>query len=161
MSNLNVLYYLCQCSLGLTPTEAFLYRELNYCPLKSKEIIPEVDKFEYAYSYTDWALSLDPRDFVKQLSERHQGLQQRYIFCDWDTTHTSSFDLRELLGVEFDRTEAPEITHRYNRETGRVESRIGEEEIANSPRTPGLHPGAISINDDVDEPLPDNFWSND
>jgi antitoxin (DNA-binding transcriptional repressor) of toxin-antitoxin stability system len=27
-----------------------------------------------------------------------------------------------------------------------------------SPRVPGLHPGAIWTSDDFDEPLPDEFW---
>jgi len=26
------------------------------------------------------------------------------------------------------------------------------------PRIPGLHPGAIWVSDDFDEPLPDEFW---
>jgi hypothetical protein len=85
MSELNLLYYLCQCSLGLTPQEAFLSRELRSCPLKQKEIIPEVDKFEGAYSYTDWALSLDSWNFVDLLrgkSERHQSSHSSYICYD-------------------------------------------------------------------------------
>lgn len=28
-------------------------------------------------------------------------------------------------------------------------------------RQPGLHPGAISITDDIDEPLPDDIWNFD
>ena len=28
-----------------------------------------------------------------------------------------------------------------------------------NPRIPGLHPGAISISDDFDEPLPEEFWA--
>jgi antitoxin (DNA-binding transcriptional repressor) of toxin-antitoxin stability system len=28
-----------------------------------------------------------------------------------------------------------------------------------APRVPGLHPGAIQIAEDFDEPLPDDFWT--
>ncbi|NJM89140.1 MAG: hypothetical protein HC847_20235 [Hydrococcus sp. RU_2_2] len=51
-----------------------------------------------------------------------------------------------------------QIARRLHR---KVESIIGEETSANSSRTPGLHPGAISINNNFDEPLPDDFWSDD
>jgi antitoxin (DNA-binding transcriptional repressor) of toxin-antitoxin stability system len=27
------------------------------------------------------------------------------------------------------------------------------------PRIPGLHPGAIQINENFDQPLPDSFWT--
>jgi hypothetical protein len=37
-SELNFLYYLCQCSIGLPPIEAFLYRKLKSCPLKESAI---------------------------------------------------------------------------------------------------------------------------
>jgi antitoxin (DNA-binding transcriptional repressor) of toxin-antitoxin stability system len=31
-------------------------------------------------------------------------------------------------------------------------------ESSDVPRTAGLHPGAIWVSDDFDEPLPDEFW---
>jgi hypothetical protein len=31
--------------------------------------------------------------------------------------------------------------------------------IPSKPRIPGLHPGAIQVSEDFDDPLPDEFWT--
>jgi hypothetical protein len=187
MSDLNLLYYLCQRKLGLTPIEAFLYRSLKSCPLKESAIAQRLrakgiylsGAGEFPEANEIYNSPLKQRKsclfgfFVHEMLQK--GLLQdfvvftpswspsAFIFSDIVSLHNDVRDPKTIEPIEEEdreRTTDCRLTYRYNREAGVIEA-IEEESIANSPRIPGLHPGAIVINDDFDEPLPDDFWTND
>lgn len=62
--------------------------------------------------------------------------------------------LRELLSWVANGTEV--ILMQGNKRVARL---LPIREVATELRLPGLHPGAIALSADFDEPLPDLFWA--